>query len=317
MSVWDDGTKLFAKYLSKEVKKAVGKSSRLTAKPLSGRTATGTAKKVKPKSAAQIKKAVGKSKVVDGKFKPVRGDYLTSTRSVREVTQGSRGGNYPSSSMPSKFVPAPKRKVKTQSPTNVKSVGDAVEKSKTMKTTKVVKPVAKPKKTYLKTKDREITLSPTEQREAERRATQMIRRSGDKPVHNPQPTSGQKPVGRPAPSTQDASKRTRGMDKNKGDNSRGRFEADKAGAEAAADKKKFGKGQKMPRKAPAKKAPAKKAPAPRKPAKQKPAPSSRYQTDTGSELKRLKAAVDNAKTPAAKRKAMQERMDFFKKRGLG
>jgi hypothetical protein len=311
--------------------KANGKSSSLMSKS-SGAKPTIKGKPVKQKSAAQIKESVGKSQIagakykrikgkkrlIEGKFQPVRGDYLTSTRSVREVTQGSRAGNFPSSKMKSSFVPAPKRKVQTQSPTNVKSVGDAVEKSKTMKTTKVVNPVSKPKKTYLKTKDREITVSPSEQREAERRATQMIRRSGDKPVHNPQPTSGQKPVGRPAPSSQDVSThRTRGMDKNKGDNSRGRFEADKARAEVSADKKKFGKGQPMPKKAPAKKAPAKKAPARRKPAKQKSAPSSRYQNDMGSQLKRLKANIDNAKTPAAKRKAQQERMDFFKKRGLG
>lgn len=316
MSVWDDGTKLFAKYLSKEVKKAVGKSSRLTAKPLAGRTATGAAKKVKPKSAAQIKKIVGKSKVIDGKFKPVRGDYLTSTRSVREVTQGSRAGNFPSSKMKSSFVPAPKRKVKTQSPMAVKSVGEGVDASKTMKTTKVVNPVAKPKRTRLN-RNASVAKDAGQQRAAESEATKMIRRTGDKPAYNPQPTSGHKPVGRRAPSTQDASKRTRGMGKDKGRNDRGFFEADKAGAEAAADKKKFGKGQKMPKKAPAKKAPAKKAPARRKPAKAKPAPSTRYQTDTGSQLKRLRENINNAKTPAAKRKAQQERIDFLKKRGMG
>jgi hypothetical protein len=218
---WDDAAKYFAKYVSKEVKK-VGKSQ---------------SKKVK----SPIKKKMTK-------FNPTRGDYLVSTRTVRESVQGSRKpANMPASSIKPKST-SPKRKVKTQSPTAVKSVGEGVDAAKNMKTTKVLKTPPKPKRTYLKTKDREITLSPTEQREAERQATRMIRRTGDKPVRNPQPTSGQKPVGRRAPSTQDASKRTRGMDKNKGNNDRGFFEADKAGAEASADKKKFGKGQKLPKK---------------------------------------------------------------------
>lgn len=317
---WDDAAKYFAKRFAKELKKAKGPSSRLTSKPSSNVISGGASRsKPKVKTAAQIKKSVGKTKVVNGKLNVVRGEYLKSTRSVRETTQGSRAGNFPSSpyNKIGPELPIGKRNFKTQSPKNAKSVGEGVTAAKTMKTKKVINTPAKPKKTYLKTKDREVTLSPTEQRAAEREATRIIRRAGDKPISNPQPTSGRRPVGRPAPSSTTASKRTRGMSKDKGNNSRGKFEADKTKSEIADDRKQFGKGQSLPKKksVPAKKAPAKKGAKPKRKAKPKPEPTSRYKTDTGSQMKRLRSAVNNADTPAAKRAANKARIEWLKKNG--
>ena len=328
---WDDASKLFAKYLSKEIQK-VGKSK---------------AKKVKSSLKDAPKKGF------------VRADKLKSTKPLRDI--GGQGiGSSPSYSIRTNKKPIEKFVTKTQSPSKIKSVGEGADAARNMKTKKVMNKPVKPKQTYLKTKDRIITTSPTEQRAAEREATRRIRRSGDRPAYNPQPTSGQRPVGRPAPSSTTASKRTRGMSKDKGNNSRGRFEADKTKSEIADDKKQFGKGQPMPKKknvpprkgakpiivggkfkpvrgdklkstssvrnsvddwidypsSKIKSKPTKKSPAKKAPARKKPEPTSRYRTDTGTNLKSLRDNINKAETPAQKRAAKKARIEWLKKNGM-